>query len=297
MKERKMKERFTYRWMLWACLLSVGILSAQEKEKDKAQLQLEKETQDYIAEGSEALSNNQFSDAEVNYRKAIAINPSKEVAKYNLGNAYYNKAKNEEAMRRFKQAASVAKSKPEKHKAFHNLGNTFMNAKQYQEAVEAYKSALRNDPTDDETRYNLALAKEMLEKNPPQGGDGEDENQDQQENQDQNQDQNNENQDSQDQNNQGDDGDNQEDKDQGDENKDQNQGENEGENEKREPKDNKSGEGDQPKDQKQQPIPGQMSPQQIKNLLEAMNNEEKKVQDKINVQKQKGAKVKSNKDW
>lgn len=274
------------------CLCFVAIVSAQEKEKNKEQIRIEKESEYLLAEGNESLFEDNFVDAEVNFRKAIAINPKEEVGKYNLGNAYYNKAKNEEAMMRFKQAASVAENKPEKHKAFHNLGNTFMNAKKYQEAVEAYKNALRNNPNDEETRYNLALAKEMLEKNPPQDGDGEDENKDQKEDQDKQ-----ENQDNKDQNNEGENKEDQENKDQGDQ-KDKNQGEDEGENEKpNEPQKDQNGEGDQPKEQPQQPVPGQMSPQQIKNLLEAMNNEEKKVQDKINVQKQKGAKVKSNKDW
>lgn len=282
------------KYSLVVFLLLIGITSAQAQELTKEQLELEKETDILVAEGNEQLFNDDFIEAEANYRKAIAINPKEEVGKYNLGNAYYNEKKNEEAMRRYQQAAGVAQTRAEKHKAFHNLGNTFMNAKQYEPAVEAYKNALRNNPTDDETRYNLALAKEMLEKNPPQGGDGEDENKDQQENQDQqNQNDNKENEgDNKDQN------ENQEyeDKDQGDK-KDQNQGDEEGENEQpQQPNDQKEGEGDQQK-QPQQPKQGQMSPQQIKNLLEAMNNEEKKVQDKINVQKQKGAKIKSNKDW
>lgn len=269
-----------------------GSISAQEKSKE--QIKVEKEATNYLAEGGEILSEGNFPDAEVNYRKAIAINPSEEIGKYNLGNAYYNKAKNDEAMMRFKQAASIATSKPEKHKAFHNLGNTFMNAKDYQNAVEAYKNALRNNPADDETRYNLALAKEMLEKNPPQGGDGED-NKDQQEKEDQKEKQ--ENKDNQNKDQEGDNEEKQDNKDQGDQ-KDKNEGENEGEKEQpKDPQKDQQGEGDQPKDQKQQPVPGQMSPQQIKNLLEAMNNEEKKVQDKINVQKQKGAKVKATKDW
>lgn len=269
-----------------------GCLNAQEKSKD--QLKTEKEAQNYIAEGGEVLSKGNFPDAEVKYRKAIAINPSEEIGKYNLGNAYYNKAKNDEAMMRFKQAASIATTKPEKHKAFHNLGNTFMNAKDYQNAVEAYKNALRNNPNDDETRYNLALAKEMLEKNPPQGGEGEDDNKDQKENEDQKK--NQENQDNKDKNKEGDNEEKEDNKDEGDQKEDKKEGDKEGENEKpQEPK--KENEGDQPKDQKQQPTPGQMSPQQIKNLLEAMNNEEKKVQEKMNVQKQKGVKVKSTKDW
>ena len=40
-----------------------------------------------------------------------------------------------------------------------------------------------------------------------------------------------------------------------------------------------------------------MSPQQIKNILEAMQNQEQKVQQKINAKKQKGTPVKTDKDW
>ena len=143
-------------------LVCFGNLISQEKSKE--QIAIENEAKTYLSDGGVELADGDFPDAEFNYRKAIAINPSEEIGKYNLGNAYYNKEKNEEAMIRFQQAASVAKTKKEKHKTFHNLGNTFMNAKDYQAAVEAYKNALRNNPKDDETRYNLALAKEMFTK-------------------------------------------------------------------------------------------------------------------------------------
>lgn len=290
MKERSMNRKM--RTYIFCTLIGAVTQLGFAQEEDKEQLKLQRETEQLIAEGNQLTFDDNFVEAETNYRKAIAINPKEEIGKYNLGNAYYNKAKNDEAMLRFQQSASMAQNKPEKHKAFHNLGNTFMNAKKYQEAVEAYKNALRNNPTDEETRYNLALAKEMLEKNPPQGGDGEDDNQDQKEQEDQK-----ENQDNSDKNKEGDNKDNQENKDEGDKKDENNQGDEEGENEKpQEPKKDQEGEGDQQK-QPQQPTPGQMSPQQIKNLLEAMNNEEKKVQDKMNVQKLKGAKVKSNKDW
>lgn len=280
------------------CLL--GLLFAFQatmiaQEKNEQRLEEQRLAQGYLSDAGDALEDDDFVNAEANYRKAIALDPSLETGKYNLGNAYYNKTKNGEAMNRYKQAATTAKTKEERHRAFHNLGNTFMNAKQYQEAVESYKSALRNDPTDDETRYNLALAKEMLEKNPPQGGDGEDENQDQ--NQDQEQPQDNENQDNEGQEQEGEDGEQKEDDGQGDEENDQKDGENENpEGNPNPPEEEKKN--DQKQDQKQQqPQPGQLSPQQIKNLLDAMNNEEKKVQDKINAKKQKGAKIKSNKDW
>ena len=283
--------------ILWALLLLCAMSPSEifGQEQSREQLKDERFSKELMADASLSVSKDNFVEGEADYRKAIAVNPKNETAKYNLGNAYYNEAKNDEAMQRFKQAADVATSKPEKHKALHNLGNTHMNAKQYQEAVDAYKDALRNNPSDDETRYNLALAKDMLEKNPPKGGEGD--NKDQDQNQDKN-DQNEDNQDKKDEegkDKEGNEGDEQEDKDKGDE-KDENK---EGDNQEDKGKPDKPNEGEQDKkDQKQpQPQPGQMSPQQIKNLLEAMNNEEKKVQEKINAKKQKGAKVKSEKDW
>ena len=274
--------------------LSEGAL-AQDLSKEK-QKEL-RQSQSLLNDAGSQLQEGNFPNAEADYRKAIALVPKDETGKYNLGNAYYNRAQNTEAMSRFKQAASVAQSKAEKHKAFHNLGNTFMKEKKYQEAVEAYKNALRNNPSDDETRYNFALAKDMLEKNPPQGGGDDDKDQNNKVDKNQ-QDQNkNEDQKDSDKEKEGDDGEEKEDKDQGDEKDEEQKGDKdkdkEGDQEK--PKEQQEKEGDEPK--KKKPAPGQLSPQQIKNLLEAMNNEEKKVQDKINAKKQKGVKVKSNKDW
>ncbi|MAZ71662.1 MAG: hypothetical protein CMC70_00810 [Flavobacteriaceae bacterium] len=280
------------------CAFFAAEISAQEKDENtmqKEQKQLVRETKELVSDASLALADDNFVEGEAEYRKAIAINPKSETAKYNLGNAYYNKAKNDEAMSRFQQAADVAVSKTDKHSAYHNLGNTYMNAKKYQDAVDAYKNALRNNPDDDETRYNLALAKDLLEKNPPKGGEGDNKDQDK------NQDKNDKNEDSQDQKDEegkdkeGNEGDEQEDKDKGDEQDEEKKGENE--EDKGKPDKPNEGEQDKADQQQQQPQPGQMSPQQIKNLLEAMNNEEQKVQEKINAKKQKGAKVKSEKDW
>ena len=95
------------------------------------------------------------------YRKAISEHPSNSVATYNLANSYYKKGDFDEALYRQQEAAKTATSKEEKHKAFHNIGNILMKGKKCKEAVEAYKNALRNDPTDEETRYNLGLAKNV----------------------------------------------------------------------------------------------------------------------------------------
>ncbi len=258
-------------------------LNAQQTEEQTRELRASSK---YLSEAQQSLQKEKFAEAEADYRKAIALNPKSEVAKYNLGTAYYGKEKNAEALLRFKQAATTATTKAEKHRAFHNLGNTLMNEKNYQAAVAAYKDALRNNPNDDQTRYNLALAKDMLEKNPPPPDDQNDQDN-------QNQDQDNQDQENQDQNNEdendGDSGDTNEDESKGDEDK---QEADKDEGEQGEPKEE---EGDKP--QQQQQVPGQLSPQQVKSLLEAMNNEEKKVQEKINAEKEKGAKVKSDKDW
>ena len=123
--------------LLFSLLLLVSIGQAQELSKEKQKEIKEAET--YLSEASSSIDDEDFVNAEAEYRKAISLLPEDETGKYNLGTAYYNEDKNEEAMNRFKQAAAVAQGKPAKHKAFHNLGNTLMNAKDYQGAVEAYR--------------------------------------------------------------------------------------------------------------------------------------------------------------
>lgn len=235
----------------------------------------------HLSQGALAIENNEFIKGEVAYRKAISIEEDKATGSYNLGNAYYKNSKNQEALSRFVGAAKVAKTKPQRHKAFHNLGNALMNQKEYSGAVEAYKNALRNNPADDKTRYNLALAKELLEKNPPQEGenDKEQDNQDKQDQQDKKDNQQDQDQEKDPQNNQ----DSEDDK--GDQKDDKKSPQ--------KPKDEK----DKQDPQENQTSDGKLSPQQVKNLLESMNNQEKKVQDKINAKKQKGVKIKSEKDW
>jgi tetratricopeptide (TPR) repeat protein len=264
------------------CILT-SISFAQEKDKA-----LQK-SNDMIYEGNELISED-FVSAEKEYRKAISKAPSNAVGSYNLGNAMYDSEHYDEAFQKHIDAANRATNKTEKHKSFHNAGNVLMKQELCQEAVEMFKNALRNDPTDDETRYNLALAKECAEQQGGGEGDDEDKNE---ENKEENKD---ENEDSDDQK---DEGENEEDNEnEGDDDQKENEGEdNEDDNGKpQDEKDNKDP--NKPNDQQQKkPEPGKLSPQQIKNLLEAMNNQEKKVQEKINAKKTKGAKVRTEKDW
>jgi Flp pilus assembly protein TadD len=252
----------------------------------------------YMQEAEAALADNDPATAEAYYRKAIAKDPANAEAKYNLGNLYYNKNITSQALERHRGAATTAKEKPLKHDAFHNQGNAYMKQKKYSEAVEAYKQSLRNNPEDDETRYNLALAKKMLEEEQKEGGGGDSKEKDQQDQQ--KQEDQKEQQDGEGEKEQNEDGKPNE-KEGGDKKEDENK---EGEqkkdkagqpDDKEQKKQEKPQEGEQPKQPQQRP--GQLSPQQVKNLLEAMGNEEKRVQERINAKKAKGVPVQTEKDW
>ena len=217
----------------------------------------------FYNKGNKFIENN-FEEAEKNFRVAIDDSLSDLRATFNLSNKYYSEGLYDEAISRQIESTKLAKNKSEKHKAFHNLGNSLMKKEMCSEAVLAYKNALRNDPSDDETRYNLALAKKCEEEQQNDDQNKDDQNKDNESKDDQNKD---------DQNN---DSDNEDNQNKNDQNKD----------------DNKS---DKPKENKNQQ--SKLSPQQIKNLLKAMENAEKKVQAKVNDKKQKGTKVVSEKDW
>ena len=117
-----------------------------------------------VVDGNKAHNQEEYIGAESQYRKAVSIAPNKTEALHNLGNTNYRIADYGSASQRFFQTQKNSNSKEEKHAAFHNLGNVYMQQKDYTQAVEAFKNALRNNPGDEETRYNYALAKELLEK-------------------------------------------------------------------------------------------------------------------------------------
>lgn len=267
-------------FVFWLFLMALGVSSAQEIDPQLS------ESNGYVFEGNSIVEDD-FIGAEKKYRLAVSTKQNNAIGSFNLGNAYYNSELYDEALLRHLEAAQNSTSKPEKHKAYHNIGTILMQKKQCKEAVSAFKNALRNNPEDDESRYNLALAQECAKE---QGGDGDGDDEDKDKDKDENKDDKNDSDEKQDKDDKN--------KDEGDKD-DKNEGEDK-EDEDGKPKDDK---GDQknndPKDDKGKPQqqPGKLSPQQVKNLLEAMNNEEKKVQEKMNASKTKGVKVKTEKDW
>jgi|TARA_B110000285_G_scaffold235613_1_gene318717 Ca-activated chloride channel family protein len=249
----------------------------------------------HIFEGNEKAQDEVYIEAEKAYRKALSLAPEQANALYNLGNTHFLDKQYQEASQRFFQTQKFATSKEDKHKAFHNMGNVYMQQKDYQKGVEAYKNALRNNPSDEETRYNYALAKELLEKEKPPEEQDQDDKKDQNEQQDKDQEEEKEeDKDQEGEEENKDEKDPDKEGDEGDETKDEGKPKNEGDQNKDEkPNEDK----DKPEEKKQPPREGQLSPQQVQSLLEAMNNQEKKVQDKVNAKKVKEVPVIGKKDW
>jgi len=227
------------------------------------------------AEGNKEFKEKKLIDAEATYREAYSANLKNAVPEYNLGNTLYTDEHIDAARSKYASSAESALSKVDKHKAFHNLGNTYMLQKKYQQAVDAYKNALRNNPTDDETRYNLALAKKMLEKDKKGGGGGGNDDKKDQDKKDQDKKDDQKKQDQK----------------KGDQDKDK-----EGEDKEKPNEPKNQPEKQQPKESQPQPKQGSLSPQQIRNLLQAAENEEKKAQEKLKVLQGQKPK-KTDKDW
>ncbi|SFC98414.1 tetratricopeptide repeat protein [Algibacter pectinivorans] len=281
-------------------IITLTSIFSFSQEENEALLLAAKKANNYVYEGNELIGNEDFVSAEMAYRKAISEQPTGATGAYNLGTSYYKSGNFNEALYRLEQAVKTASTKSEKHKAFHNIGNILMQNEKCKEAVEAYKNALRNNPTDNETRYNLGVAKVCAEQQQQQ----DDQNKEDKDNKDEKQDDNKENQgQKENQDNKDKEGEDKEDKkdkkDEGDDDKKEGEDEKDEDGKPKDEKEDKGNEGDKEKEDNKKPQqqPGQLSPQQIKSLLEAMNNQEQKVQEKMNAEKQKGVKIKTDKDW
>ena len=142
-----------------------------------------------VFRGNKEYEKQDYTAAEVEYRRGIEANKESFEAHYNLGNALFRQEKYPEAQAEFEKAASLLPKEDKANRAatFHNIGNAFFAQEQYEKAIEAYKEALRNNPKDDDTRYNLVKAMEMLKKQQQQQQQQQQNQQEQQQNQQQEQ--------------------------------------------------------------------------------------------------------------
>lgn len=212
------------KWMLLICACSVTAVYGQKTDRD------------YLRSGNKLYKDSLFVKAEVDYRKALEVNPKSADALYNLGNSLLMQEKGKEAMEQLDAASRLEKDKEKLAHIYHNMGVILQASKQLPQCIEAYKQALRNNPKDDETRYNLALAQKQLKDQQQQ----QDQNQQQEQKQDQKQDEKEQNKDQQDQ-----------------DKKQQNQ------------------------NNQQQQNQNQMSKENAEQLLNAVMQDEKNVQDKV----------------
>ena len=224
----------------------------------------------YIRKGNNEFEEKDYTNSEIAYRKAVEERPGSFDAQFNIGDALYKQEKYQEAAEKFSEISNSDVSKEKKARAYHNLGNSLLKANKLEESIEAYKQALKNDPNDIETKHNLTYALRKLKQQ---------QNQKNQQNKDQQkQDQNKKNQ-------------NQE-KDQ--QNKDQNKQNQQNQNKKDQQDQKKE---DQKQQQKQQQKP-EISKEDAKRLLQALENDEKQLQKKLKKKKAEQAQTaKTTKNW
>ena len=130
-----------------------------------------------IRHGNRLYHQKQWAQAEVEYRKALSKNAENPQALYNLGCALMMQQKDSAAIIQYQKAAQVETNKLRRSKANHNIGVICQNHRMYGDAIKAYQQSLRDNPSDDETRYNLALCKQQ-NKNQQQNQQNQDKNKD-----------------------------------------------------------------------------------------------------------------------
>ncbi len=143
------KNKFIWLFFILCCVNGLAVMAQSESK--------------LLREGNKAYREGDFNTAEINYRRVLEENPHNITALYNLSNALYRQNNYQEAARIINSLKDLDVDKQTRAKMFHNLGNSFFRNEQYAESVEAYKDALRIEPDDFDTKYNLAHALSKLQ--------------------------------------------------------------------------------------------------------------------------------------
>jgi len=119
---------------------------------------------DSLSAAHSAYSEGKFKEAHEKFISAQRLAPEGIDLSKDIGTAAYRKGDYASAEKAFHSAANKSETADERARKWHNIGNAQMKQKNYQSAMDSYKQALRENPTDDKTRYNLAEAKRRLKK-------------------------------------------------------------------------------------------------------------------------------------
>lgn len=243
--------------ILWlvAALSVVGEVAAQRMPERSA-----------VRSGNRQYNKGNYEKSIERYGRALTFAPESFEAAYDLGNALYKAERFEQAEQTMRKAAAdTLRNETERAEAFYNLGNAQFRQKKYKEALESYKQSLRFNPSDMETKYNYAYTKKLLDDQQNDGGGGDD-----QQNQDNQNDRNDssDNQQSQENEQQGDPQQNPSDPQQGDDDEQQGQS---------------------------QPVPAGISEQEQQQMLDAIQAQEDRTQEKL--KEKQGVVVRGNKNW
>ena len=235
-----------------------------------------------LNEGVKSYEQGDYKTAEQHFLNSFDENPEYSTAIYNAGNAAYLDGNFESAREYYDQYINTIENKNEKAEALHNIGNTYLknfkekkDGKSLAESINFYKESLRNNPSDEDTRYNLAYALNQLQQQQQQ-----EKNNDQQQNNDNKDQQKNDQEKKDDQQ-----------KDKQDEKGDQKKNE-------QEKKDDQQNNKPQDNSKQEEEKKGEMSQKQIEKNLDAINNDEQKILRKVNLKKgDSKKKTKQTKDW
>jgi tetratricopeptide (TPR) repeat protein len=209
----------------------------------------------YIRQGNGKYQDGKYPESETFYRKALDKNRISDHASFNLGDALYKQKKYDDAGKSFLETTEKAYDNIRKSNSLYNLGNSLLNNNKTEESINAYKNSLRLNPGNQQAKYNLAYAQDLLRQQKQQ--------QQQQQQQDNNQDKNDREKDNKDQQ-----------------------------------KDNQQKQQDQQKDQqKQQQQQQGVSREDAQRLLDALANDEKKVQEKVKQAKAARERIRSVINW
>ena len=224
-----------------------------------------------VRSGNSLYEQGRYSEAEVDYKKALEANPASEAATYNLALSLLNQAgksdnKNDknspenQAAQMLSNLAATTSNQGLASKAYYNLGNIAFKNEQYDQSIEMYKNCLRRNPDDDDARDNLRLAQKKKQQQEQQQNQQQQDKQEQEEQQQQN---NNENQQQQDKS-----------------------------------KDQQQQQRQQQQQQQNQQQQG-MSQENIDQILKAMQDAEQNTQQRVNEEKanEEKARIHTDKNW